>query len=105
MRKNIGEVFGLVFIVFIFLFLTGFASCAKTQSQQAGDPQSLVMTACTVCHDTQRICDALSKKDKDAWTQTVTRMKDKGAAVPAENIPQVIDYLAGLKPGSPPICK
>lgn len=105
MRTDIGEVLGLVFIVFLFLFLSGFPSCAKLPSQQVGDPQSLVMTACTACHDTQRICNALGKKDKDAWTQTVTRMVGKGAAIDKGSIAEVVDFLSSLKPGTPPICK
>ena len=104
MKKFLGILLVLVFIASVFLLLSGYSSCARSQ-QPKDDPQSLVMKTCTVCHDTQRICDALGKKDKDAWTQTVTRMKSNGASVDQDTIPVVVDFLSGLAPGSPPICK
>lgn len=94
----------LVLAVFLFMLITGFSSCYKSQPQQGGDTPSLVMTACSACHPAQKICDKLGTKDKDAWNQTVTRMVGKGANVPAESIPLVVDYLTGLQPGSQPVC-
>jgi cytochrome c5 len=103
MWKSLGMVLVVVFIAAVMFSLSGFSSCA--QSQQKQDPQSLVMTACSACHDTGRICDALGKKDKDAWGLTVTRMMGKGAAIDQESLPGVVDFLANLNPGSQPICK
>lgn len=102
MKISVRIVLGLVVVFFL-----GVVSCEKSQAgpQQAGDPANLVMTSCTACHDTKRICDGLAKKDKDAWNQTVTRMVGKGAALSSEDIPVVAGYLAALKPGSPPVCK
>ena len=105
MKKGIAVVFGISSAVFIYLFLSGFSPCAKSRLEPTGEPGNTVMTACTVCHDTQRICDALGKKDKDAWGMTVTRMVGKGASLDKEGIPQVVDFLSGLKPGSKPVCK
>ena len=31
--------------------------------------------------------------DKDAWTATVTRMKEKGAALTDQQVPLVVEYL------------
>lgn len=90
---------------FLFLLLSGLSSCEKTQAQQTGDPSSTVTNQCTVCHSTERICDNLGKKDKQEWRKTVTRMADYGAKVDPQNIPAVADFLAGLKPGSKPVCK
>ncbi len=70
-----------------------------------GDPSGMVMSACAACHNTQKVCDALGKKDKDAWAQTVNRMVGKGASLDKDSIPSVVDFLAGLKPGTKPICK
>jgi hypothetical protein len=105
MKKGLGVVFAVAFVFFIYLSLCGFSSCMKSSSQPNGDPGNIVLMACTACHDTQRICDALSKKDKDAWTQTVNRMVGKGAVLDKESVPQVIDFLTSLKAGSQPICK
>ena len=88
-----------------FILTTGFTSCTNPQPQQGGDAQSLVMTACTACHNSQRVCDALGKKDRDGWNETVNRMVGKGAKVPSESLPLVVDYLAGLQPGAKPVCK
>ena len=104
MRMSPGFLIVLVIIAFVLLLLSGYSSCAKSQ-QPKDDPQSFVMKTCTACHNTQRICDALSKKDRDAWIQTVTRMKSNGAAVDQDTIPVVVNFLSGLAPGSPPICK
>lgn len=105
MKNSVRVVLGLS--VAFFVLLAAAVSCEKSQarSQQAGDPATLVMTACTACHETQRICDGLGKKDKGAWNKTVTRMVDKGASVAPEDIPAVVEYLTDLKPGSQPVCK
>ncbi len=105
MKKGITVVFGISLAVFMYLFLSGFSSCAKSRLEPTGEPGKTVMTACTVCHDTQRICDALGKKDKDAWSMTVTRMVGKGASLDKEGIPQVVNFLSGLTPDSKPVCK
>lgn len=104
MKKSLGIGILGFFMISALISLSGFLACASSP-QQAKDPQALVMKACTACHDTGRICDALGKKDQAAWTETVTRMVGKGAAVDKESIPLVVDFLSGLKPGSPPICK
>jgi hypothetical protein len=105
MKKGLGVAFVAVFVFFIYISLCGFSSCTNASSQPKGEPGSMVMTACTACHSSQKICDALGKKDKDAWTQTVNRMVGKGAALEKDSIPQVVDFLAGLKAGSQPICE
>jgi hypothetical protein len=89
----------------LFLLAAGFSSCAKPQAQPLSNPSDMVMTSCLKCHSAERICDALGKKDKDAWNTTVTRMVEKGASVESGNIPVIVDYLTNLKPGSPPVCK
>lgn len=104
MRKSFAMLCVLL-IVGMYFFMTGFSSCTKPKLQSNGDTSSTIMSTCTACHDTQRICNAMGIKDKDAWNQTVTRMVGKGAALNTDDIPKVVDFLAGLKPGSPPICK
>jgi hypothetical protein len=105
MKKGIAVVFGISLAVFMYLFLSGYSSCAKSRLEPMGETGKTIMTTCTVCHDTQRICDALGKKDRDAWSMTVTRMVGKGASLDKEGIPQVVGFLSGLNPGSKPVCK
>ena len=52
---------------------------------------NLVSTVCASCHTLDRVKNKVA--DKDAWTATVTRMKDKGAGLTEEQVPQVVDYL------------
>jgi hypothetical protein len=105
MKKGLGMVFIATFVFFLYLFLCGFSSCTDPSSQPKGDSGTMVMTACTACHDTQRICNALGQKDKDAWVQTVKKMVGKGAAIDKDSVPLLVDFLTSLKAGSQPICK
>ena len=52
---------------------------------------TLVNTACAACHSLDRVNG--KKADKDGWTTTVERMKEKGADLTDEQVPLVIDYL------------
>lgn len=105
MKKGYLFLAGLALAAFVFSLTTGFSACSNTLPQQSGDTPSLVMTACTACHSSQKICDKLGTKDKNAWNETVTRMVGKGAKVPSESLSILVDYLAGLQPGSAPVCK
>ena len=52
---------------------------------------NLVNTVCASCHTLDRVKNKMG--DKDAWTATVTRMKDKGAALTDQQVPLVVDFL------------
>ena len=52
---------------------------------------NLVNTVCASCHSLDRVKNKTA--DKDGWTATVTRMKEKGAAVTDEQVPVVVDFL------------
>lgn len=53
---------------------------------------NLVSTACGSCHTLDRVRNKAG--DKDAWTATVARMKEKGAPLTDQQIPVVVDFLA-----------
>jgi hypothetical protein len=53
---------------------------------------NVVNTVCASCHTLDRVKNKVG--DKDAWTTTVTRMKEKGAGLSDEQVPLVVDYLA-----------
>ena len=53
---------------------------------------NLVNTACASCHSLDRVKNKVA--DKDAWTDTVTRMKEKGAGLTDQQVPQVVDFLS-----------
>jgi hypothetical protein len=75
-----------------------------TSAKETDDAQSLVMTACTKCHDTNKICKKIGKKSREKWDKTVSRMIKKGAELPEDKKDLVIDYLLSLEPGSKPVC-
>ena len=52
---------------------------------------NLVSTVCASCHTLDRVRNKVA--DKDAWTATVTRMKEKGASLTDPQVPVVIEYL------------
>ena len=52
---------------------------------------NLVTTVCASCHTLDRVKNKVA--DKDAWTATVTRMKEKGAGLTDEQVPLVVEYL------------
>src|SRR5215470_14740391 len=52
---------------------------------------NLVNTVCASCHTLDRVKNKVA--DKDAWTTTVTRMKEKGAGLNDQQVPLVVDYL------------
>jgi hypothetical protein len=52
---------------------------------------NLVTTVCASCHTLDRVKNKVA--EKDAWTTTVTRMKDKGAGLSDEQVPLVVEYL------------
>src|SRR5262249_32578578 len=52
---------------------------------------NLVNTVCASCHTLDRVKNKVG--DKDAWTATVTRMKEKGAGLTDQQVPQVVEYL------------
>ena len=66
---------------------------------------NLVTTVCASCHNLDRVRTKVG--DQDAWTATVTRMKEKGGAAGAltdQQVPQVIEFLtraAGTLPAAP----
>src|SRR5262245_56119959 len=64
-------------------------------AQAAAGPDAvatnLVATVCASCHTLDRVKNNVA--DKDAWTTTVTRMKDKGASLSDEQVPLVVEYL------------
>jgi hypothetical protein len=52
---------------------------------------NLVTTVCASCHTLDRVKNKVG--DKDAWTTTITRMREKGAGLNDEQVPVVVEYL------------
>jgi hypothetical protein len=52
---------------------------------------NLVTTVCASCHTLDRVRNKVA--DRDAWTATVTRMKEKGTALTDQQVPVIAEYL------------
>ncbi|WP_319471187.1 hypothetical protein [uncultured Pseudodesulfovibrio sp.] len=70
----------------------------------ASNMGNLVNKACSPCHSTKRICLNVGVKSEKAWVATVQRMVDAGAPLGADMVAPVASYLAGMAPGSGPVC-
>jgi len=82
-------------------FLLGVALVILAQAPDGAAPTSkgpdavaanLVNTVCASCHSLDRVKNKTA--DKDGWTTTVARMKEKGADLTEEQVPVVVDFLA-----------
>ena len=52
---------------------------------------NLVTAVCASCHSLDRVKNKTA--DKDGWTTTVARMREKGADLTDEQVPVVVEYL------------
>ena len=96
---------GLVMAIFLFGVVSLTAqSAAEPPAQSYDEISSLVMITCSKCHNTERICKNIREKNLKELDTTVTRMIEKGAALPVEKKDLAIDYLLSLEKGSKPIC-
>jgi len=93
---------GMILIIFLFCAVS---PSALSAAENPDEIASLVMTTCTKCHDTKRICKNIEKKTRDEWDSTVTRMIEKGAGLTVEDKEQVVGYFFSLTPGSKPLCE
>jgi phage terminase large subunit-like protein len=79
----------------LFVALVILAQTLDGAAQGPADPDAvatnLVNTVCASCHTLDRVKNKVA--DKDAWTATVTRMKEKGAGLTDQQVPLVVEYL------------
>jgi len=102
MSKSIWMVSGAAVSLVLFM---GLMLAEAPRAQPPEDPSAIVMSRCTKCHNTKKICNNLDKKDVEEWTQTIEKMVSRGAAVAPEDIPALAEYLAGMESGSKPVCR
>lgn len=81
--------------------LAAFATALAHGSEEGA---RLVRDKCTSCHGVEVVCALLGERDQDGWDWIVNEMQRKGAELEVHEKRDIIDYLAGLHPGSPPLC-
>src|SRR5215470_12276066 len=81
------------FFLFVAPVILGQARDGAAQGAAGPDAvaTNLVTSVCASCHTLDRVKNKVG--DKDAWTTTVTRMKDKGAGLTDQQVPLVVEYL------------
>jgi hypothetical protein len=82
------------FLVFVAFVIVAQAPDGAAPAGKAGPDAvvaTLVNTVCASCHTLDRVKSKTA--DKDGWTTTVARMKDKGAGLTDEQVPVVVEYL------------
>ena len=69
---------------------------AQAPAQAPAGPDAvaanLVTTACSACHNLDRVRNKVG--DRDAWTATVTGMRKRGAGLTDEQVPLIAEYLS-----------
>ena len=61
------------------------------QSAQPDKGEQIMNASCTTCHDLRLI--QVQAMDKEAWTNSVDMMIQRGADVPKDDLPVLIEYL------------
>ncbi len=70
----------------------------------AQDSGYTVLTVCTSCHNTKRICKNLGEHDAAWWSTKVGLMISKGAKLDPQGKDTVVTYLSSRKAGDKPVC-
>ena len=91
MQKLFLTVGGTLLFVAPLILAQAPAGAAQAAAGPDAVATNLVTSVCASCHTLDRVKNKVA--DKDAWTTTVTRMKDKGAGLSDEQVPLVVEYL------------
>ena len=67
------------------------AVSAGQATQQADKGEQILNASCTSCHDLR--LTQVQALDKEGWTNLVETMMQRGADVPRDDVPVLIDYL------------
>ena len=86
------------------LSLTSFILPAEKSFASEDSCKPLMVMYCTTCHNTERICNALGKKDEQAWTTTLKKMGEYGD-IDKSTQNQVLQCLKDKKAGNGLVCK
>jgi len=67
--------------------------------QGSPEGRQLVQERCTVCHNLTRVRNHITKNDRKAWNDYVTRMQKHGARVSDAEKEVIVNFLSSLKSG------
>ena len=86
---------GLLLLAFALpLMVTAtFADASQTSELPEGPGRTVLMSACTSCHELKEITKFRGFYTKDEWRDIVTTMVKYGAVVKEDDVPVLVDYL------------
>ena len=70
-----------------------FADASQTSELPEGPGRTILMTACTTCHELKEITKFRGFYTKDEWRDVVVTMVKYGAVVKEDDVPVLVDYL------------
>jgi len=91
MRKHLLNVAAFLLLVALVILAQEPDGAAPAFKGPDAVAANLVNTVCASCHTLDRVKNKTA--DKDGWTTTVARMKEKGAGLTDEQLPVVVDFL------------
>lgn len=68
------------------------------------NPENLVKTKCTYCHNADRICKNFGRRGSSEWRATVSRMISKGARVDETEAAAIANYLVTARAENSTLC-
>ena len=76
-----------------FMAAATFADASQTSELPEGPGRTMLMTACTTCHELKEITKFRGFYTRDEWRDIVTTMVKYGAVVKEDDVPVLVDYL------------
>jgi len=89
----------LIPVLVIFVLLKVPAISGKTESK------ALFLKKCTHCHNTERICRYIGRRNPLVWRKTIEWMQSKGAKVDNTEKSTISMYLGTLQRHKADFCK
>jgi hypothetical protein len=65
----------------------------------------LLNSKCTECHNLNRVCQKVGKKDEKRWARTISRMEKHGTKLSAAENKGILACLAEPTPSTLQLCK
>ena len=88
---------------------TGIAAALLVVSAQtsiaADNCAELLTNKCSDCHNLNRVCQKLGKKNKKRWDRTLKRMVKRGTKLTKSEYADILTCLVDQSPGAVQVCK
>lgn len=93
MKKGVLILAAVLLIAFATVWMAGAQEKADASKMDA----AFVTAKCNTCHNMERTCSKIGKKNAAQWERTIVRMVSKGTALTEAEQKEMIGFLSGLK--------